>query len=179
MSNSEEVSLEELLGLTPPKTPPQQKQQASSHQPTQPAQEKTPQNPTPKTPKQLSIQERRNKVIALILQRVAVTDIAKQLNVDRSTIYADFEEWVKTEQANHLLIEWHQQYEKRKDDPESDKAFDNLTKVVMKIMEKQAKIEVNVSQTTNIDITSEVDQIITFSRDANAAPTPEAEQQES
>jgi DNA-binding NarL/FixJ family response regulator len=87
MSNSEEVSLEELLGLTPPKTPPQQKQ---------PAQEKTPQNPTPQTPKQLSIQERRNKVIALILQRVAVTDIAKQLNVDRSTIYADFEDWVKT-----------------------------------------------------------------------------------
>jgi len=124
----------------------------------------TPQNPTPK---QLSIQERRNKVIALILQRVAVTEIARQLKVDRSTIYADFEEWVKTEQANHLLIEWLQQYEQMKQDNPAE-AFTALTKLVMKILEKQAKLEVNVSQQNNIS-NSFVVRIVDNSKQPNPA----------
>jgi AcrR family transcriptional regulator len=131
------LSLEESLGLPPPKMR---------------------QNATPKaevTPKQLAILERQNRIVAAILQRKDITVIAKELGVDRATVYRNFEEWAKTEQAAHLQIEWLQQYEQMKlDDP--FRAFEALTKLVMKLIEKQAKIEVNVNQqlvqSVNIDL---------------------------
>jgi len=105
---------------------------------------KIPQNPTT-TPKQLGIQERREKVISLILKRFNITVIAQQLGIDRSTVYEDFEAWAKTEQAQYLQVEWLQQYELMKQkDPQT--AFEALTKLMMKLLEKQAKLEVNLTQ---------------------------------
>ncbi len=76
-------------------------------------------------------------------------EIAKKLGVDRKTVYNDFTEWAKTEQATHLQIEWLNQYEMMKvANPEE--AFAALTKVMMKLVEKQAKVEVNLTNETNI-----------------------------
>jgi len=118
--------------------------------------QKIPHKPTP-TPKQISVAERRETVIGLLLQGRNVSAIAKQLGVDRSTIYEDFEAWTKTEQAKYLQIEWLQQYEAMKlEDPQT--AFDALTKLMMKLLEKQAKLEVNLTQnnetTVNINVKS-------------------------
>jgi hypothetical protein len=131
--------------------------------PTTPA--KILQNPTTTTPKQLGIKERREKVVALILKRFNITVIAQQLGIDRSTVYEDFEAWAKTEQATYLQVEWLQQYEQMKqDDPQT--AFEALTKLMMKLLEKQAKLEVNLTQNNlektelnfNMDGLSEADQ---------------------
>jgi IS30 family transposase len=115
------------------------------------------------TPKKVYIQQENAEMIDLIRQGLDITEIAKRLNVDRSTLYRRFDEWVKTEQASYLVYEWHQQYEFIKQDPETKtKAFEALTKLVMKILEKQAKVEVTVNNQTNI--TSQVNELIKISR---------------
>jgi hypothetical protein len=75
--------------------------------------------------------------------------IAEKLGVDRKTVYTDFMEWAKSEQATYLQIEWMQQYENMKqEDPQT--AFEALTKLMMKLLEKQAKIELNLTNQTTI-----------------------------
>jgi predicted DNA-binding protein (UPF0251 family) len=104
---------------------------------------------SPTTPKHTSIESRQQQVITLILQRMSPGEIAKKLGVDRKTVYNDFTEWAKTEQATHLQIEWLNQYEMMKvANPEE--AFAALTKVMMKLVEKQAKLEVNLTQNNMI-----------------------------
>ena len=115
----------------------------------------SPQN-SPESPIKLSMEARRQEVINLLLKRKDVTEIAKILGVDRKTIYTDFQEWAKTEQATHLQIEWLNQYEMMKvANPEE--AFAALTKVMMKLVEKQAKLEVNLTNQTNIEANVKVD----------------------
>ncbi|MFA5366082.1 MAG: helix-turn-helix domain-containing protein, partial [Candidatus Bathyarchaeia archaeon] len=125
------------------------------------------------TPKQLSIQERRNQTITLLLKGESVTNIAKQFNIDRSTVYADFEEWAKTEQATFLQVEWISQYQLMKQE-NLEEAFRALTKLASKLFEKQAKVEVNVTQTNQLNITNEVNELIKISREhsCNSNPTP-------
>lgn len=92
--------------------------------------------------------------------------IAEKLGVDRKTVYNDFTEWAKTEQANHLQIEWLQQYELMKvANPEE--AFQALTKVMMKLVEKQAKLELNLTQNNSIqiDINSQIKELINISEE--------------
>lgn len=117
---------------------------------------------TPTTPKQLNIEARQQKVITLILQQVSPGTIAKQLGVDRKTVYNDFIDWAKSEQAAYLQVEWMQQYEQMKQD-NPEEAFQALTKLVMKLVEKQTKVEVNLNQEVNIN--SQVNELIQISRD--------------
>jgi IS30 family transposase len=99
------------------------------------------------TPKQINIQERTDYIIEQLLNGKPVKCIAEELELDRSTIYEYFNEWIKTKQANYLILEWHNQYKQLKNDSKNQsKAFEALTKLVMKILEKQAKVEVNVTQ---------------------------------
>ncbi len=123
------ISYEEALGLKPQK--PKMQQNATL------------------TPKQLSIQERRQRLIEGIFNGKEIQILTEELNCDRTTLYRDFEEWAKTDQAQHLLIEWHQQYEKMKGEDRAE-AFRGLTRLVMKVLEKQAKVEVNVTNQTAI-----------------------------
>jgi hypothetical protein len=95
------------------------------------------------------MEARRQQVISLILQRMTPGKIAEKLGVDRKTVYTDFMEWAKSEQATYLQIEWMQQYENMKqEDPQT--AFEALTKLMMKLLEKQAKIELNLTNQTTI-----------------------------
>jgi transketolase len=134
----------------------------------------TPQN-SPATPTQLSMEARRQQVITLLLQQEEVGKIARKLGVDRKTIYTDFEAWAKTEQATHLQIEWLQQYESMKQE-NPEEAFQALTKLMMKLLEKQAKLEVNVTQNsyTQIDITKQIDELIEVSElPCNGSSSPD------
>jgi hypothetical protein len=130
----------------------------------EPKQETIQQNPTPK---KLGIAERREQTISLILQGMDITAIAKKLGVDRSTVYEDFDAWAKSEQTKYFQIEWLQQYKLMKDD-DPQTAFEALTKLMMKLLEKQAKIEFSLTQnnttTYNVDISTQVNELIKISR---------------
>ena len=128
---------------------------------------------SPTTPLQLTQEIRKQQVISLILQRMNPGKIAEKLGVDRKTVYNDFMEWAKSEQASYLQVEWMQPYEVMKqEDPQT--AFDALTKLMMKLLEKQAKVEFNLTQNnqTNIqvDISNEVNELIKISREENCKP---------
>lgn len=113
---------------------------------------------SPTTPKQVSQETKKQQVIALIFQGYNPGKIAEKLGIDRKTVYNYFSEWAKTEQANHIQIEWLQQYEIMKlSNPEE--AFQALTKVMMKLVEKQAKLELNLTQNnqTNIETNVKID----------------------
>lgn len=129
---------------------------------------------SPTTPKQVSQESKKQQVITLIFQGCNPGKIAEKLDIDRKTVYNYFSEWAKTEQANHIQIEWLQQYELMKvANPEE--AFQALTKVMMKLVEKQAKLEVNLTQNNNyqIDITTQVKELISISEDQCSKPAAE------
>jgi hypothetical protein len=97
------------------------------------------------TPAKFGAFERSQKFIDGLKLGKSIIQLAKDLDVDRATLYRDFDEWLKTSGPAYLQTEWLQAYEVMKlQNPVQ--AFVGLTRLVMKILEKQARIEVNVSQ---------------------------------
>ncbi|MCL2359835.1 hypothetical protein [Candidatus Bathycorpusculum sp.] len=132
------ITMEEALGLV---------------KPVKQIKTKTEKQKTPLlTPKQQQIEIRREKIITLLLEDdLDIKTVAKQLGVNRDTVLEDFKTWIQSEQATHLTLEWYRAYKKMKK-TNSSRAFESLTRLLTKIFEKQAKLEVNVQNTTNIQV---------------------------
>ena len=116
-----------------------------------------PHNPTVITPlsvKEVYVQERRQKLIDGLRKGKTMVQLSKELCCDRSTLYADFNEWIKTEQVPFLIAEWLAQYELMKTE-NSEKAFEGLTKLIGMIIKKQPEVNVNVDvQQTSVSISN-------------------------
>ena len=81
------------------------------------------------TPREQEIQERTDEMIRLIFQgRKSFTEIAKDLGVARSTLYADWNRWKQTEEAQQVDWEWWNLYKKLKRVNPS-KALECLTRI--------------------------------------------------
>jgi hypothetical protein len=103
------------------------------------------------SPAKLSALERAQKFIDGLAAGKTVIGLAQELNVSPMTLYRDFDEWMKTNGPAHLQVEWLKLYEQLKlTNPE--KALECLTRLLCKVMEKEAKIEVNMSSTKNLTI---------------------------
>jgi len=119
------ITLEEALGLPPTPTPTREVTQL--------------------TPCKIAQAQRDEIIVAkIVIQRIPIETVGKEHSLSSSQIYRIIEEWAKTQQAIYLQVEWYRQYEEMKKINPVE-AFRNLTKVMTKILEKQAKIEVNVS----------------------------------
>ena len=178
MPNSE-VSLEELLGLTPPKTPPSLQQQASSHQSTQEA-TKPPatqqQEETPLTGYPLKQFTRRQKVFAYRCKGYTIPQICKKLKENEDITVSEHTVWndLHSDQASDLideLIRLQLQDIEDLEKPVSKLHWRDI--VIERLMPRKAPVEVNVNTTAQASITSEVDQIINFSREHNADSKPQ------
>ena len=121
------------------------------------------------TPHKQTVIERRQKLIDGIIKGKTISQLAKELNVDRCTLYRDFDVWIQTEESQYLHQEWIHLYQKLKQD-NPEKAFDGLTKLLGMKQKKAPEVNVNLNQT--IDVTAATDALIQFSR-KNTATTDE------
>jgi predicted DNA-binding protein (UPF0251 family) len=158
------ISLEEALGLAPNKQT--QKTQTPQEQKT-----------SLLSPKQQQIETRREKIITLLLEEnLDIKTAAKQLGVHRDTVHEDFKAWIQTKQADHLTLEWHHQYKKMQT-THPTKAFEALTRLLTKILEKQATLEINLQNTTTnnvqVNLSEQIKTLIDISeRPCNASNNP-------
>jgi hypothetical protein len=100
----------------------------------------------PETLHDVKVRERRQKLIEKILQGKTISQIAKEIGVDRTTLYRDFDDWIKTDECQYIHTEWLRLYQQLKtENPE--KAFDGLTKLLSMYVKKEPEINVNVDVT--------------------------------
>jgi len=147
------ITWEEALGLTPPDSVSICKMS---------------QNVT-NTPKKASADSRRSQVIDLLKKRKHPSKIAEQFNVTVRTIYRDVDEWMKSNLGSYLMVEWLQLSAEMKES-DSAEVFQAITKLLLKYVEKQTKVEVNINQTSQIDISSQVNELIRIGRETPSPP---------
>lgn len=103
------------------------------------------------TPAKLSAFERAQKFIDGLKQGKSVVFLAQELEVDRATLYRDFDEWLKTSGPAELYVEWLRDSEELKK-LKPEKVLECKTRLLCKILEKQAKVEVNVTNQTAVSV---------------------------
>jgi|GEM_PF-6513654 len=108
------------------------------------------------TPKQIELENRRTQVITMRKNRIPIEEIAKHFNVDDRTIYRDIDEYIKNDMTNDLVTEWLQLGEELKNSGKKAEVYKGLSKIVTAVFEKQAKVEVNVTNNQQLTVNNDV-----------------------
>lgn len=107
------------------------------------------------TPAKLNALERADKFIEGLKEGKSVVQLAKELEVDRATLYRDFDEWLKTSGPAELYCEWLRDCASLKE-ANPEKVLDCKTRLLCKVFEKQSKVELNVTSQTAITISTDL-----------------------
>jgi hypothetical protein len=103
------------------------------------------------TPKQYAITHRRSQLTAYLLKGNTLAEFAKEQSISEDTAQDDFATLVRDGLGISLVEEWMGEYAKMK---KANRliAFKSLTDLIKKVLEKEAKIAVNVQNTTNVSV---------------------------
>ncbi len=95
------------------------------------------------SPAKMAKEEKIQRFIEGLLNGETISNLAKKLDVNRTTLYTYFDEWLKKEQSAYCQLEWLSFYNQlKRDNPE--KAFDGLTKLVSSLLKRNPEINIAV-----------------------------------
>jgi hypothetical protein len=103
------------------------------------------------TPKQYGVQHRRKQLAIHMLQGGTLIEFARVQGISEDTAQDDFAFLVRDGLGTALVEEWMGEYSKMKKSNRAI-AFRALTNLLKKVLEKEAKIAVNVQNNTNIQV---------------------------
>ena len=111
------------------------------------------------TPKRLSKQQKTNRLVALIFSgKTNMTENAKTLGIGRATGYRYWNQWVESEEAQQIDVEWWATFKQlKKKSP--IKAFEGLTRLKIRKTPKKKEAKTETTIESKQEVTFNFDEL--------------------